>query len=263
MTIVVIYNYTDEEDLPKVKKIEEALNKNEKSKVVIWHFSEIERKAIPKDLEAIILSGSRAHLQDQDVYSKYGTEVDLIMKSDVPILGICFGHQLIGKAFGSNIESLSEFLNEPQDIKIIEPNDIMKSWKTGDILRVHQSHKDFVENVPQQFICLAESESCKVEAMKHETRPIYGIQAHIERATEDNPDGHQIIRNFIENVVERCAVSRIVTNSFDEIKQGIIDSLRDISYDVIREDYQTVESKLKKAQRYVEAWVLKKVIDAL
>jgi GMP synthase (glutamine-hydrolysing) len=230
----------------------------------VWHFSEIRSKEIPKDLEAIILSGSVAHLKDKDVASEYEAEVDLIIKSAVPVLGICFGHQLIGKAFGSNIGSLPKFLDKLQDIEILEPNEIMKSWKVGDLLRVYQSHQDFVDNTPQHFMCLAKSTSCSVEAMKHETRPIYGTQAHIERATIDEPDGHQIIRNFLEYVVERHAVSRVVeTNSLNEIKQVIIDSLRDLSYDVVRGDYQAVESKLRKAQRHVEALILKKVVGAL
>lgn len=211
MAIIVINNYTEEKDLPWVKKIEEALNKEGKNSVIIWHFSEVGSREIPKDLEAIILSGSRAHLENKGVYSEYDAEVDLIMKLKVPVLGICFGHQLIGKAFGANIGSLSKFMDKPQNIKVLEPNEILKSWNIGDNLRVHQSHKDFVENV-----------------------------------------------------VERHVFSRIVeTCSFNEIKQGIIDSIRDISYDVVREDYATVESKLKKAQRYAEAWILKKVTDAL
>jgi len=264
MTIIIINNYTDEKDFDRVKKIEEALNREGKNEVIIWHFSEIESKEIPEDLEAIILSGSRAHLQNKDVYSEYAAEVDLIIKANVPILGICFGHQLIAKAFGANIGSLSKFLEEPQNIKVVEPNEILKSWKVGDKLRVYQSHKDFVENVPPEFIRLAESESCKVEAMKHKTKPIYGIQAHVERATKENPDGYQIIRNFLEDVVEKHILSHIIeTCSFNKIKQGIIDSIRDIPYDVIRNDYAMVESKLKKAQRYADAWTLKMVMDVL
>ncbi|MEM2148002.1 MAG: gamma-glutamyl-gamma-aminobutyrate hydrolase family protein [Candidatus Bathyarchaeia archaeon] len=205
MTIIIINNYTEEKDAARVKKIEEALRREGKDKVVIWHFSEIKSKESPENLEAIILSGSRAHLQNNGVYSEYYDEVNLITKADVPILGICFGHQLIGKAFGANIKSLPKFLNDFQNIKIIEPNEIFKPWKIGDELCVYQSHKDFVEKVPPNFILLAESGSCKVEAMKHKTKPIYGIQAHIERATNEKPDGHQIIRNFLKHVVETSA----------------------------------------------------------
>jgi hypothetical protein len=60
MTILVINNYRDEEDLPRARKTEEVLEKEGKSGVIIWHFSEIGSREIPKDLEAIILSGSRA-----------------------------------------------------------------------------------------------------------------------------------------------------------------------------------------------------------
>lgn len=203
MTILIVNNYSDEEDMIKAKKIEEILKAEGKSEVIMWHFSEIKIKEIPGDLEAIILSGSRAHLQDIDVHSEYTAEAELITEANIPILGICFGHQLIGKAFGAEIGSLPKFLEGPREVGVLEPDEILMSWNTGDTLRLQQSHKDFVENIPPQFICLAESDDCKVEAMKHETRPIYGVQAHIERATVDEPDGHQIIRNFLEHVVEK------------------------------------------------------------
>jgi GMP synthase (glutamine-hydrolysing) len=264
LTIVIVNNYSKEEDLTKVNKIADALRRAGKSKILVWNFPEIKEKENLSDLEAIILSGSSAHLQNPDHYAKYEAEVELVRQVGVPILGICFGHQLIGIAFGSKLYSEPDYTKDFKPIEILEPNGIFSSWQRGDILTVNQYHKDFLSELPKDFVCLAKSQSCEVEAMRHQTEPIYGIQAHVERASNENPDGNQIIRNFIENVVEKYPVSRIVnTKSFHEIKQGIIDSLRNISYDVIREDCQTVESKLKKAQRYVEALELKKVTDAL
>jgi len=201
VTILVINNYTDERDLPRAEKIRDILRK-ERREAILWHFSEVGMRGISREVDAIVLSGSRAHLRDEDVCSKCSAEVDLVMRSNVPILGICFGHQLIGKAFGSEIGSLPTFLDRPEDIQVLEPNEILKSWEIGDKLRVCQSHQDFVDDVPLDFIRLAESKSCKVEAMKHKTRPIYGIQAHVERTAEGASDGRQIIRNFLENVVE-------------------------------------------------------------
>jgi len=86
-------------------------------------------------------------------------------------------------------------------VKIIDPNEIFSSWKKGAGLTLCQSHQDCLTNIPEGFVLLAESESCKIEAMKHEKKPIYGVQAHVERATNEHPDGWQILRNFISNVV--------------------------------------------------------------
>ena len=149
-------------------------------------------------------------------------------------------------------------------MKILQSNDIFSSWKDGDIVTLSQYHKDNLSDLPKDFECLAESQSCKIEAMKHLNRPIYGVQAHIERATNKNSDGLKVCKNFIESVVERSTITRIVkTKSLSEIKQVTIDVLRDIQYDILREDMQKVESKLKNAQRCIDAWVKKKVIDPL
>lgn len=115
MTNNVIKNYTKEKDVDRVNKIEEILHKKGKDKVVIWYFSEIESKEIPENLEAIILSGSRAHLQNNGVYSEYYDEVNLITKANVPILGICFGHQLIERHF---VQTLSLYRNSLMTLKI-------------------------------------------------------------------------------------------------------------------------------------------------
>lgn len=214
MTILIINNYSDEKDIPRTRKIEEALKEEGESDCLIWHFSEVGSKKIPENLKAVILSGSRAHLQDPDVYSKYEPEIDLIIQSDIPVLGICFGHQLIGKVFGSAIGSLPRFIDKCQDIEVLESDDILKSWNVGQKLRVRQSHRDFLVNLPQKFTCLARSEKCKIEAMKHKTRPIYGIQAHIERSENKNPDGFQVLRNFLDMVNRRsrdcvfCKIAR-------------------------------------------------------
>jgi GMP synthase (glutamine-hydrolysing) len=264
LTVVIINNYSKEEDLTKVNKIADALKKAGKSKILIRNFSDIKEKEEPSDLEAIILSGSSAHLQNQDTYEKYEAEIELIKQARVPILGICFGHQLIGIAFGSKLHSEPDYTKDFHTIEILEPNGIFCSWQRGDTLTVSQYHKDFLSELPEGFVRLAKSQSCKIEVMRHQTEPIYGIQAHIERASNENPDGNLIMRNFVENVIEGYAVSQIVnTKSLHEIKQGIVDSLRDIEYDILREDYRGVESKLKESQKQVEAWALKKLIGTL
>jgi gamma-glutamyl-gamma-aminobutyrate hydrolase PuuD len=86
-----------------------------------------------------------------------------------------------------------------QTVRIVESNEIFSSWSKRDQIIVTQSHKDYLTNLPNGFVRLAESEFCKIEAIKHKKRPIYGVQAHIERTSEENSDGLQILRNFILN----------------------------------------------------------------
>lgn len=263
MTILIINNYHDEKDLCKIDKIKNALLNLRKSEVIVWSYSEIDQP-LPKDVEAIILSGSNSHLNEPKALEMYRSEIEFVTKVNVPILGICFGHQLIDVAFGSDLYSLSNYIKDFVAVKILQPDEIFSSWKEGDTAMLNQYHKDCSSGLPEGFVCLAESESCKIEAMKHQTKPIYGIQAHVERYSKENPDGLQILKNFIENVVERWVIERIVeTKSLSEIKQAIIDSLRDIEYDVVREDLRRVESKLKDAQKNFEACVVKKVMNAL
>jgi GMP synthase (glutamine-hydrolysing) len=200
MTILIINNYYKERNLNKANQVSQALRKIGKSKHEIRHFSEITKKSIKDNIEAIVLSGSAAHLQNPDQASMYSAEVEIVRKVDIPIFGICFGHQLVGNAFGSQIHALPQPIRSFISVKIIDPNEIFSSWKKGAGLTLCQSHQDCLTNIPEGFIRLAASESSKIEAMKHEKKPIYGVQAHVERATNEHPDGWQILRNFISNV---------------------------------------------------------------
>jgi GMP synthase-like glutamine amidotransferase len=264
MAILIINNYPSEKDLFKIDKIKNALLKLRKDKVITWSFSEINDQSPPVGIEAIVLSGSDSHLDRPDDLEMYNSEIELIKKANIPILGICFGHQLIGVAFGSKLHPLPDYIRGFKNVKILQPDEIFSLWKEGEVIYLEQYHKDSLFELPQGFVCLAESESCKIEAMKHQTRPIYGIQAHIERATDENPHGLQILKNFLDNVVEKYTIPRIVeTKSLSELKQAMIDSLRGIEYDIAKEDRLEIDSKLKNAQKYLEAWTLKKFAKGL
>lgn len=203
MTILIINNYYKNENLSKVYQIVNALRNVGKSKHEIWSFSEINRKRILDEIKAIILSGSTAHLQDSSHLSMYKSEIRLLRRVKVPILGICFGHQLIGKAFGSQIHALPRFIHGFKSVKILEPNEIFSSWRKETEIILSQSHQDCITNLPDDFILLAQSESCKIEAITHEKKSIYGVQAHIERASHEKPDGWQILKNFISNAIAK------------------------------------------------------------
>ena len=135
--------------------------------------------------EGIILGGGPS-------IERIGNCEDIIKEIEVPILGICLGHQIIANVFGgettsAEIESYAQIdLNIEKQVGIFE--DI------GDSLKVWASHKDEVITLPDDFELLASSNKCAIEAMKHKDKDIYGIQFHPE--VQHTPRGGEIFENF-------------------------------------------------------------------
>lgn len=111
----------------------------------------------------------------------------------VPILGICLGHQLLAKLYGGEVRSAP--IGEYADSEIIvdEEDVILRGLKPA--FRAWVSHKDEVSAMPKDFVVLAHSETCPVEAMAHRSLPLYGVQFHPE--VEHTPQGPEIFRNFL------------------------------------------------------------------
>jgi len=215
MTILIINNYFAEDDFWKARGIVDRLKGLGRDDCKILHFTKISEKTIPSDLEAIILSGSPGNLSKEDDLQKFKAEIDLVSDSDVPVLGICFGHHIIARAFGSGIKR-GTWVKEFPKVKVIEKDDIFVCWRSDQEISLCQHHKEYVESTPAEFANLAESETCKIEAMKHNSRPIYGVQAHIERANGKNPDGLKILQNFLSNVVDKTNAKQTMSRWDEE-----------------------------------------------
>lgn len=124
-----------------------------------------------------------------------GNSREIIEKyhKDLPILGICLGHQLMAQIFGGKIKTAE--IGEYADSEIIvdEEDTILKGL--GPSFRAWVSHKDEVEVVPEDFDVLAHSDTCAIEAMAHKELPLYGVQFHPE--VEHTPKGPDIFKNFL------------------------------------------------------------------
>ena len=138
-----------------------------------------------------LIFGGGPSIEESENSLEYINNIDDI---NVPVLGICLGHQLIAKSFGGKVSSSSTESYAQIDIEILDENKLFKGVSSP--MKVWTSHKDEVKTLPRNFKTLAKSSICDIEAMKHEKKDIYGIQFHPE--VHHTPEGELIFKNFLE-----------------------------------------------------------------
>ncbi|MSN95869.1 aminodeoxychorismate/anthranilate synthase component II, partial [Campylobacter sp. FMV-PI01] len=135
----------------------------------------------------IILSPGPKHPKDSEICLEI-IEADL----NVPILGICLGHQAIAYKFGASIKTLKTPVHgKSSKISVINEGDIFKNLPSN--FEVMRYHSLYVDNLPNELEILAKSDV--IMAIKHKTKQIYGIQFHPESFFTQY--GKKIIENFI------------------------------------------------------------------
>lgn len=137
----------------------------------------------------VIISGSPILLTQVDL-QKYKDFLGFVKKVTVPVLGICFGHQMIGILYGSHI-FIGEQINEKIPINIVKDDVLFSGVENHSLFR--EAHYEYI-TLPENFYLLAKSDTCGNEAMKHKDKNIYGTQFHPE--VSDNA-GEVVLKNFL------------------------------------------------------------------
>ncbi len=153
-----------------------------------------------------------------------------IFQLNVPILGICYGHQIIVNNFGGKIKRANKEYGS--SVLTIDSNsDILNG--IGDSVRAWMSHGDEAENVPEGFEIIGHTESSRSAAIANKQKTVFGIQfhpevVHTEKGTEilknfvldvcyANPDW--TMEKFVENAVEN--ISKVEGNVLCGVSGGI------------------------------------------
>ncbi len=143
---------------------------------------------------AVILSGGPS-----SVYADGAPQVDpRLFDLGVPILGICYGVQLLAHTAGGAVARASEREYGAAEITIDEPVGVFGRFAKGDKLTVWMSHGDRVEAMPPGFTTLATSPSTPFCAVADVTKKIYGLQFHPEVA--HTPRGGELLEAFLFDV---------------------------------------------------------------
>lgn len=124
---------------------------------------------------------------------KSGRSADYVKELDIPILGICLGHQIIAKVFGGEVGRGDVGGYAENEVRILKEDELFAGFPEK--ITVWESHMDEVKTLPDDFELLATSEICEVEAMRHKNKPIYGVQWHPE--VYHSQYGEELYRNFV------------------------------------------------------------------
>ncbi len=149
-------------------------------------------EVLSKNPERIILSPGPGYPADA------GICIELIKRAgNIPILGVCLGHQAIGEAFGGKIVHAPEIMHGKSDIitldvscKIFEG--MVEKTEVG---RYHSLVIDS-DTLPDCLEITAKSDDGCIMGVKYRERPVYGIQFHPESVL--TPNGMKIIENFLK-----------------------------------------------------------------
>jgi len=197
LKIVVVSNY---KELPQTERAIQNIEKSTGQSVekIDYNEPDLQTRIVGSGPDLVILTGSSALLSKPRTRERFQPEMDLVRKAKFPILGICYGHQIIGSAFGAPMRDLGQMLRGYEKVSVVRNHPLFDGLPTD--LMVAESHRQELTKVPDEFQHLAQSTTSKVEAMVHRSRPIYGVQFHPERSNDDHPHGRMIIQNLLKQI---------------------------------------------------------------
>ena len=158
----------------------------EKCEVLEWKDC---KKTDFKNSDGIIFSGSPTMFTEVN-HKPYIKKFSFIREGKIPVLGICFGHQLMGILHDAKIFR-GEEIRSDNKIRILKKDILFNGLFPETTMK--EDHTEGI-SLPAAFIHLATSSSYTVEGMRHPVLPLWGIQFHPEVSGRN---GKKLIGNFI------------------------------------------------------------------
>ncbi|MGQ9507359.1 MAG: glutamine-hydrolyzing GMP synthase [Candidatus Bathycorpusculaceae bacterium] len=168
------------------------------------------------DVKGLIFSGGPV-----SVYEPNAPKPNLqILNLELPVLGLCYGHQLIAQMVGGEVAPATQKEYGITYVTVDKPLGVLKGLNSKE--RVWMSHGDTVFAIPTDFEVLAHTDNCPVAAFKHKEKPIYGLQWHPEVVHTKN--GMQMLRNFLFEVCgceANWKIEDVIGKMIEEVKREV------------------------------------------
>jgi len=176
-------------------------------------------KIMDLDPKGIIFSGGPA-----SVYAKDSPKPDSkIFEAGIPILGICYGHQLIIDHYNGKIKRVDKREYGNSSLEISDKTNLFRNIQS-DTLKCWMSHSDAAEILPEGFKILGKTNSSFSAAIGNNERKVFGLQFHPEVAHTENGD---IILNNFAKVISRASPEWSMTNFVETITNEIKSKTKD------------------------------------
>ena len=190
------------------REIRSALEKIEPDmRVVTEPFKSISPELVKTLAPSHIILSGQSHPWDKYPREDLAGIFYVIRHAPKPILGVCGGQQQMALAFGARVELIERIapgqgyegaFRERGFCKVyLEENESPIFSGLPETLTVWESHCDEVKELPAGFVCTATNDVSEIQAMQHNSLPLFGVQFHPELFDGEHPHGRTILENFL------------------------------------------------------------------
>jgi len=218
---VVVIDLTDPADLPKnlarpggmfrLRSVTDRMTALSGLDCYCFHYTQLKRTSLAKPIVKAIIVRPPSPAKLLSCMAARGEFWAMLRETRTPVIGFCGGFHQIYLAFGGKCGDMRRLAPGEVDPNSSYSPGFLKEWGftkvrllkrdplfdgLGPEIQVLQQHLSECKQLPDQFEVLASSDACRVQAIKHKTRLIYGTQFHPEAYDNDHPDGKRILQNF-------------------------------------------------------------------
>jgi len=147
------------------------------------------------EFSAVLVSGSQKMVAANEVEAGL---LEFLKNNRRPLLGICYGHQVLGRAFGCLVKKDAKKHLGDEEIYLQKGGRLFSGFP--DVFKMRESHEEIVvmdQALAANFHVLARNSAGRVEAVVHKEHPLYGVQFHPEKSGEP---GIKLLVNFLKMI---------------------------------------------------------------